>query len=364
VRVACCAAFDRDLPGSVPSGLRGAQGRPEGHGIGRMIGRLLVSLLVLGLLAAPLAAEAQQAGKVVRVGVLTLATPTSPEVQTLYGIFLRGMRDLGWVEGRNMAIEARHVAGRRELLPEAAAELVRLGVDVIVAWTPAGVAAAKEVTSTIPIVGLSMGDPVRTGLVTSLARPGGNVTGVANLRPALTGKWLELLKAIVPGITRVAVLANPADLESEDYVREVSVATRSWKAEVKFFNVGKPQDFESIFADMSKWRAGGLLVVPDVMFWLHRAAIVKLAVRSRLPAVYWSREYADLGGLVSYAPSLDDMARRAPVFVDKILKGAKPADLPVEQPTKFELIINLKTAKALGLTIPQSLLLRADHLIE
>jgi ABC-type uncharacterized transport system substrate-binding protein len=213
-------------------------------------------------------------------------------------------------------------------------------------------------------VGLSMGDPVRTGLVTSLARPGGNVTGVANLRPALTGKWLELLKEIVPGITRVAVLANPANLDRDDYVQGVNVATRPWKAEVKFFNVGTPQNFENAFVEMNKWRAGGLLVVPDAMFWTYRAEIVNLTAKTRLPTVYWSTEYTEVGGLVSYAPSLDDMARRGSVFVDKILRGARPADLPVEQPTKFNLVINLKTAKALGLTIPHSLLQRADQVIE
>jgi putative ABC transport system substrate-binding protein len=266
----------------------------------------LLPILVLSLLAAPLGAEAQQAGKVVRVGWLAIAAPTGPEVATLYQSFLRGMRDLGWVEGRNLVIEARHVAGRQELFPEVAAELVRVGVDVIVAWSPLAVAAAKKATSTIPIVGLSMGDPVRTGLVTSLARPGGNVTGVANLRTALTGKWLELLKESVPAITRVAVLANPANpkLEMDDYVQEVNVATRSWNAEVKFFNVGTPQAFEKAFEEMNKWRADGLRVLPDAMFWTYRAEIVKLTAKTRLPAVYWSTEYADVGGLVSYAPSL------------------------------------------------------------
>jgi len=320
--------------------------------------------LTLGTLAAaPLGIEAQQAEKVVRVGWFWLVAPTSPEVQALYDLFLRGMRDRGWVEGRNMVIEAR-LAGRQERFPEVAAELVRVGVDVIVAVSPLAVAAAKKATSTVPIVGVSMGDPVRTGLVTSLARPGGNVTGIANLRTALTGKYLELLKEIVPKVTRVAVLANPANLDADDYVREVHQATRSWRAEVKFFNVADSRDLEPIFVEMSKWRPGGLLVIPDTMFWARRAEIVNLAATSRLPAVYWSTEYADVGGLVSYAPSLEDMIRRASVFVDKILKGAKPADLPVEQPTKFELVVNLKTAKALGLTIPPSLLLRADRVVE
>ena len=276
----------------------------------------------------------------------------------------RGLSDLGWTDGRNIVIDARYLAGRLELFPQAAGELVALGADVIVAWSPAAVTAAKKATRTIPIVGISMGDPVRSGLVSSLARPGGNVTGVANLRPALTGKWLELLREIVPGVVRVAVLLNPTDIEAEDYVREVGIATRAWKAEVQFFKAKSPQDLKSAFGEMNKWRPGGLLVVPDAMFWVYRHTIVELTDNSRLPAVYWSREYADAGGLVSYAPSLSEMARRASVFVDKILKGAKPADLPVEQPTKFELVINVKPAKALGLTIPPSLLLRADQVIE
>jgi putative ABC transport system substrate-binding protein len=276
----------------------------------------------------------------------------------------RGLSDLGWTDGRNIVIDARYLAGRLELFPQAAGELVALGADVIVAWSPAGVTAAKKASGTIPIVGISMGDPVRTGLVSSLARPGGNVTGVANLRPALTGKWLELLREIVPGVVRVAVLLNPTDIEAEDYVREVGIATRAWKAEVQFFKAKSPQDLKSAFGEMNRWRPGGLLVVPDAMFWVYRHTIVELTDNSRLPAVYWSREYADAGGLVSYAPSLSEMARRASVFVDKILKGAKPADLPVEQPTKFELVINVKPAKALGLTIPPSLLLRADQVIE
>jgi putative tryptophan/tyrosine transport system substrate-binding protein len=209
-----------------------------------------------------------------------------------------------------------------------------------------------------------MGDPVRTGLVVTLGRPGGNVTGVANLRPALTGKWLELLRDVVPGITRVAILLNPTNLDTEDYVREVGVATRSWNADVKFFHLTDPQQFAAAYAEMNEWRPAGLVVVPDAMFWTHRQTIVDHARRRRLPAVYWSREYADVGGLLSYAPSLIDMALRASVFVDKILRGAKPADLPIEQPTKFELVINLKTANALGLTIPPSLLLRADQVIE
>jgi putative ABC transport system substrate-binding protein len=274
------------------------------------------------------------------------------------------LRELGWIEGRNVVIEARYLTGRQEMFSQTAAELASLGVDVIVAWSPLAVAAAKKATSTIPIVGLSMGDPVRTGLATSLARPGGNVTGVANLRTALTGKWLELLREIVPGITRLAVLANPANLDTDDYRREVDVVTRSWKADFKLFNASTPEDIKPTFVEIHRWRPGGLLVVPDAMFWSQRQAIVGLSAGSRLPAVYWSREYADAGGLVSYAPSLTGMARRGSVFVDRILKGAKPADLPIEQPTMFELIVNLKTAKALGLTIPPSLLARADQVIE
>jgi putative ABC transport system substrate-binding protein len=314
---------------------------------------------VVASLAAPLAAAAQQTSRPPRVGYLT-----APSGRPLDLEFVRGLRELGWVEGRNVVIEARSVTARQEMFSQAAAELAALGVDVIVAWSPLAVVAAKKATSTIPIVGLSMGDPVRTGLATSLARPGGNVTGVANLRTALTGKWLELLREIAPGITRLAVLANPANLDIEDYVREVDVVTRSWRAEFKFFHAGAPEDLKSTFGEIQRWRPGGLLVVPDAMFWSQRQAIVDLTAGSRLPAVYWSREYADVGGLVSYAPSLTDMARRGSVFVDRILKGAKPADLPIEQPTTFELIVNLKTARTLGLTIPPSLLARADQVIE
>jgi putative ABC transport system substrate-binding protein len=319
---------------------------------------LLTSLA--GALAGPHAAGAQQTSRPPRIGYLTPAPSGSPlDVE-----FSRGLRELGWIEGRNVVIEARYLTGRQEMFSQTAAELASLGVDVIVAWSPLAVAAAKKATSTIPIVGLSMGDPVRTGLATSLARPGGNVTGVANLRTALTGKWLELLREIVPGITRLAVLANPANLDTDDYRREVDVVTRSWKADFKLFNASTPEDIKPTFVEIHRWRPGGLLVVPDAMFWSQRQAIVGLSAGSRLPAVYWSREYADAGGLVSYAPSLTGMARRGSVFVDRILKGAKPADLPIEQPTMFELIVNLKTAKALGLTIPPSLLARADQVIE
>jgi len=321
--------------------------------------RFLVTSLA-GALATPLVYGAEQAGKIHKVGYLSGNHPGHVVDAEVF----RGLSDLGWVEGRNIIIEARYLAGRLDLFPQAAGELVAQGVDVIVTWTDHGVTAAKKATSKIPVVGISIGDPVRTGLVKSLARPGGNVTGVANLRPALTGKWLELLREIAPAMTRLAVLLNPTIVDKDDYVSEVGIATRSSKAEVKFFNASSPQDLKSAFGEMNKWRPGGLLVVPDAMFWIHRQAIVQLTAANHLPAVYWSREYADDGGLLSYAPNLSDMARRASVFVDKILKGAKPENLPVEQPTKFELVINLKTAKALGLTIPPSLLARADQVIE
>ena len=312
----------------------------------------------IAALAVPLAAEAQRAGTPSRLSYLAGNSQGHPiEME-----FVRALRELGWIEGRNIVTEARYVE-RQDLFPQAATELVGLGAFIVV-WTSLATQAAKKATSTIPIVGLSIGDPVQTGLVSNLARPDGNLTGVANLRPALTGKWLELLREVVPGVTRVAILANRANLDAADYVREVAAASRSWKGESKFFNADGPRDFESAFAEMQKWRPGGLLVVPDLNFWIHRVAIVELAGRSRLPAVYWSRKYSEVGGLLSYAPSLIDMARRGAVFVDKILKGAKPADLPIEQPTKFELVINLQTAKALGLTIPPSLLLRADQVIE
>jgi putative ABC transport system substrate-binding protein len=314
---------------------------------------------------APLAAEAQQAAKIARIGYLTgnlAAHPRGSEA------FLQGLRDLGYVEGRNVVIEYRDAEGKSERLPALAAELVALKVDVIVAagGTP-GALAAKQATRTLPIVFIGAADPVTSGLVTSLARPGGNVTGLSVLAPELVGKCLELLTQAVPRVTRVAVLWQPGaagERTEKDLLKEADVAARALGVRPQFVEARGPADFDRAFSDMTRARAGALTVLPSNMFIGERRRLVDLAAKNRLPAVYGSREYVDAGGLMSYGPNLADLLRRAATYVDKILKGAKPADLPVEQPTKFELVINLKAAKALGLTIPPSLLGRADEIIQ
>jgi len=251
-----------------------------------------------------------------------------------------------------------------ERLPELAAELVRLKVDVIVAPAGQNVVAAQRATRTIPIVMSGLTDPVETGLVASLARPGGNVTGLSGFSTEIVGKQLELLKEMAPKVSRVAILWNPANQSHPLLLREAEAAARLLRVQLQTLEVRGPDDFETAFAAVTRERAGALLVAADGMFLLHRARIADLAAKTRLPAMYGLREYVDAGGLVVYGPSLRENFRRAATYVDKILKGAKPADLPVEQPTRFELVINLKTAKALGLTIPPSLLQRADEVIE
>ncbi len=324
--------------------------------------RDFVGTLTGGLLAAPLAAEAQQAGKVYRIGILGNVPLTDPEGARVWGAFIQGLRELGYEEGRNITIEFRSSDGKYERLPALAAELVRLKVDVIVAPAAQNVLAAEQATRTIPIV-MTYGDPIASGLVASLARPGGNVTGLSGLAPEIVGKQLELLKEIVPKVSRVAVLWNPANQSHPPLLREAEVAARSLRVQLQTLEVRGPDDFETAFAAVTRERAGALLVPADGMFLLNRIRIADLAARTRLPVMYGLREYVDAGGLVVYAPSIRDSFRHAASYVAKILKGAKPGDLPVEQPTKFELVINLKTAKALGLTIPQSLLLRADEVI-
>jgi len=325
--------------------------------------RRFLGTLSAGLLVAPLAAGAQQAGKVYRIGYLTSGSPTNDP--RLIEAFRQGLRELGWVEGQNIATEHRFAEGRFERLPDLAAELARPQVDIIVAVTTHAAAAAKNATGTIPIVGIALADPVGQGLIASLARPGGNVTGLSySVDLKLFGKQLELLKEIVPNVRRVAILSNPANPFHAFAIRDVKGAARLLGMQLQLLEARSPAEFDGAFAAMAKERVAALVVVPDSMFQLHRAQLGDLAARSRLPAAYGVREYAEAGGLMSYGPSLPDLWRRAATFVGKILKGAKPADLPVEQPTKFELVINLKTAKALGLTIPRSLLLRADEVIE
>jgi ABC-type uncharacterized transport system substrate-binding protein len=322
---------------------------------------LLTSLA--GALAAPLAAEAQQhSGKVVRIGFLSpVSSTTAPHVLEA---FRQGLRDLGYVEGQNTVVEYRWAEGRAEPLPVLAAELVGLKVDVIVASGTLGPLAAKSATKTIPIVMASAGDPVGTGLVASLARPGGNVTGLSTLTPELGGKRLQLVKEVLPGVSRVAVLWNAANPYTVLLVRETEAAARTLGVQTQSLEVRGPDDFENVLPAAISGGAGALIVVDDPLTVSNRMRIANFAARNRLPAMYGFREFAEAGGLMSFGANLADLYRRATVYVDKILKGAKPADLPIEQPIKFDLVINLKTAKALGLTIPPSLLARADQVIE
>jgi putative ABC transport system substrate-binding protein len=315
------------------------------------------------LLAAPLAVEAQEAAKVPRIGWLGGSAAASP----LREAFLQGLRDLGYVEGRTVVIEWRFAEEKLERLPALAAELVALKVDVIVTGSRPATVAAKQATRTLPIVFAAVADPVTSGLVTSLAQPGGNVTGLSPLGSELVGKRLEHLKQVVPGVIRVAVLWQPGakpERAEKDQLKEAEAAARALGVRLQSVEARGPADFDRAFLDMTRARAGALTVLGSNMFSIERKRLVHLAAKNQLPAVYAFREFVDAGGLMSYGASIADLFRRAATYVDKILKGAKPGDLPVEQPTKFELVINLKTAKALGLTIPPSLLGRADEIIQ
>ncbi len=323
-----------------------------------------LSLVVaISILSVPPAADAQAAGAIHRIGYLGPASASS--VSHLVEALRQGLRDLGWVEGQNLVIEYRFAAGRSERLPDLAAELVRLKADVIVAGGNPAVLAAKKATGTIPIVMVAAADPVGEGLVASLARPGGNVTGLdmtAGLE--ILAKRLELLKETVPTVRRVAVLSNPASPGVASAIEHVKGAARSLGVQLQLLEARGPNEFDAAFGAMAKERTGALLVVADPLFYLHRVLLADLGAKNRLPSAYSSREHVEAGGLMSYGANLPDLSRRAATFVDKILKGVKPADLPVDQPTKFELVINLKVAKALGLTIPQSIRVRADQVIE
>ena len=324
------------------------------------------AIIALGALGAvPLAVRAQQSAMGARIGYLSHNLAASP---LLRDAFLQGLRDLGYVEGRNVVIEYRSAEGKPERLTALAAELVALKVDVIVTsgGTPPALA-AKQATRTIPIVFASAPDPVTDGLVTSLARPGGNVTGLSVLAPELVGKCLEQLKQAVPGVSRVAVLWQPGgqgERTEKDMLKGAEVAARALGVRPQFVEARGPADFDRAFLEMTRVRADALTVLPSPMLNNERRRLVDLAAKNRLPAVYPWREFVDAGGLMAYGPNVADIHRRAATYVDKILKGAKPGDLPVEQPTKFELVINLKTAKALGLTLPQSVLQRADEVIQ
>ena len=321
-------------------------------------------LLALSIVAAPPASGAQQPPKIPRIGRLSPGSPSSDA--PIRAGFQQGLRDLGWVEGQNIAIEYRYAEGKVDRFPELAAELVDLKVDVIIAASTAGALAAKRATGTIPIVMITLGgeDPVASGLIVSLARPGGNLTGVTGLGQELIAKRLQLLKEAVPTVNRVAALANSADPEAASAVKTVEAAGRTLGIQVRVLEARDPPEIENAFRGMTSQRVRGLMVVENILFVTHRQRIVELAARNRLPAMYPAREFVADGGLMFYGATLPDMYRRVAYLVDRILKGAKPADLPVEQPTRFELVINMNTAKALGITFPSSILIRADQVIQ
>ena len=328
-----------------------------------MIAVLAAALL---LLTSPVTAKAQPAGRVYRIGYLAAGWGSGTAYLRPLEAFRQGLLKLGWVEGQNLLIENRFAEGQFDRLPGLAEELVRLKVDVIAASPTPAALAARNATRIIPIVGMSLTEPVEVGLVASLARPGGNVTGVTyGVDTDIFGKQLELLKEVIPKVRRVAVLSNPGNSPSQPLIiSNVKAAARSLGLQLQLLEARGPGEFDGAFAAMAKDRAGALLVTGDSMFFFHRARLADLAVRNRLPSMSTQGQWVEAGGLMSYGPDFADMYRRAATYVDKILRGAKPADLPIEQPTKFELVINRKTAKALGLTIPPSLLTRADQVIE
>jgi putative tryptophan/tyrosine transport system substrate-binding protein len=322
---------------------------------------LMLLLIVVVTVAQGISAEAQQATKVPRIGFMI---GTSPSIlpDRIEG-FRQGLRELGYVEGKNIIVEYRVAESKVERLPELLAELVRLKVDVIVTG---GIVnrAAKAATATIPIVIAFDVDPVANGLVASLARPGGNITGLSMRYPELSGKQLELLKEIVPRLSRVAVLGMSTEPGNTHAVREVEAAAEALGVQHLYLDLQEPKDIETAFQAASKGRANALLVLPSIIVLVHRTQVATLAIKSGLPAIYPRSEYVEDGGLISYGPNIVDLYRRAATYVDKILKGAKPADLPVEQPMKLDFVINLKAAKQIGLTIPETVLFRADRVIK
>jgi ABC-type uncharacterized transport system substrate-binding protein len=323
--------------------------------------------LVGGAAAWPLAARAQQAPKVARIGILVVGSLESPEARSGLDSFRQGLFELGYIEGRNLAIEYRAADGKIERLPTLATELALLKLDVIIAGaTPAGLA-AQQATTTTPIVVTAMGDPVRDGLVASLARPGGNITGTGFLGPELVPKRLALLREVLPKLSRVAVLWHPGafgERTMRDMLSEITEAAGTLSMQLHLVEVQEPIELEQAFSRMVTERTEALFQFPSTMLFSERRRIVELAAMRRLPSMFNAREFVQLGGLISYGVSLVDLNRLSATYVDKILKGAKPSDLPVEQPTKFELFINLKTAKTFGLVIPANVLARADEVIE
>jgi putative ABC transport system substrate-binding protein len=324
-------------------------------------GKTFVWLLATVLLTAPLPAEAQQQGKVYRIGFL-VATHAGA-VSSRLDAFRQGLRDLGYVDGKTFVIESRSADGKLERLPALAAELVNLKVDVILTGGPTATGPAAAATKTIPIVMAQDSDPVGNGFVASLARPGGNITGLSNFTPEISGKRLELLKEIVPRLSRVAVLGVATEPGNAAALKETELAAGALGVKLQYLDVRTTRDIEHAFAKASKARADAVLVLASAIFTSYRTEIAELAIKSRLPTIYPQAEYAEAGGLIYYGASTLDLYRRAALIVDKILKGAKAADLPVESPTKFELVINLRAAKQIRLTIPPNVLARADKVI-
>ena len=328
----------------------------------RLIG--LAVVLAVGLAFSTLVVEAQQAAKVLRIAFLSLNAPPASGPRPPGPVVTR-LRELGYEEGRNIAIEFRWAEGRIDRLPDLAAELVGLPVDVIISGDTDAILAVRRVSRTIPVVMTTIADPVGSGLVASLARPGGNTTGLTIMASDLAGKRFELLRVIVPRATSMGVLAHRDHPPTVQFIRETEVAARALNVPLQIVQVQSPDEFESAFANMIRARVGAVIIQNSFLLGpQHLRSLADLAIKHRLPAMHPFRNFAEAGGLIAYGPHLGDLLRRAAVYVDKILKGAKPTDLPVEQPTKFELVINLKTAKALGLTIPQSVLLRADEVIQ
>ena len=322
---------------------------------------LLIALGVAALAWAG-AVRAQAPSTLRRIGMLSGFSPSG--YAPSYQAFRLGLRDLGWVEGKNISIEYRHAEGRHDRLPDLAADLVRLKVDVIVTAATSDALAAQRATKAIPIVMVAAGNPVANGLVESLARPGGNVTGLSQMLQEVSGKRLELLKEVVPKLSRVAVLWNPNSASATLNWKENQQPARQLGIQLFSLEVRSPSELDKAFEAATNVRAGALAILPDPVISTNLERIVDFAAKSRLPSIYQSSEFADAGGLVTYGPDRADLFRRAATYVDKILKGTKPGDLPVEQPTKLELVVNLKTAKAIGITIPQSVLFRADKVIE
>jgi putative ABC transport system substrate-binding protein len=318
--------------------------------------------LVIALMACGAVAKAQQAKRVSRIAYLA-ASPASANTGR-FDAFRQGLREMGYVEGENIIIEDRYAEGKFDRLPALAAELVRLKVEVIITAGPPVTRAVKEATATIPIVMAQDGDPVGNGFIASLARPGGNITGMSQLAPEISGKQLELLRETVPQLARVAVLGTSTRPGNAQALEETELAAGTFGMRLQYMDVGSPKDIDTAFREARKERAGAVLVLQGPVFTSQRKQIVDLAAKNRLPAIYPQTEYAEAGGFMCYGANTPDLFRRAAYHVDKILKGAKPADLPVEQPKKFELIINLKAAKQIGLTIPPSVLARADRVIK